>query len=1388
MGGGFLLLIDMHHIIADGLSMGIFIREFMALLEGKELPPLKIQYKEYAQWQQRELRGERMAAQEAFWLEQFAEEVPALDWPSDFTRPRERDFKGGSFSFKAEKNAAEAIKTLASGEGATLFTALLALYNILLTKLCNQTHIVVGAPTAGRFHVDLEPVIGMFINTLALKNNPQGHKTVREFLREVKQNSYNAFANQDYQYDELVEKLGVTGNGGRNPLFDTMLMLQNLEMPQFQVEGLTIKPYDFDWESSKFDLTLLAMETPEGLDFTFEYNANLFLPGTIKRFASYFRTLMASAIHSPDQPVKDVDMLPEQEKQRLLEEFNDTAENFPADKTIFQLLEQRAREIPGAPALVFQDRMVTFGEFHSRSNRLAHFLRALGMNTGDRVAVCMERSLELIISLVAIMKAGAAYVPLDPTLPLERLRIISRDACIHIALTQRKFRKRLNELLSLSMEFKNLVMVDDAIHHLDKYPDTCPHATAGVRDPAYVMYTSGSSGTPKGVVVEHRTIVNTLIWRGNYYEYKPGDVSLRNPPYFFDSSVTDIFTPLLGGARLVLTAEAHRIDPGILKDVIRKYCVSHFIVVPAFYNLLLEEIGDYMTGLKKICCAGEHFPDELIKKHFQRLPHVHIVNEYGPTENSVNSTEYLLSPDSPKALIGKPISNVRVYLLDRYLNPVPIGVTGEICLAGSSLARGYLNNPELTDEKFVCGLPVKNRTPIPESRFYLTGDLARWHEDGNLEFMGRLDTQVKIRGIRVETGEIENLLMRHEDIKEAIVLPRNNGGDENYLCAYLVTSTAGQNEADIKQYLSRSLPEYMVPSYIMFIDAIPFTPTGKIHHAALPEPRLEKPGGELVPPRNPVEQTLVELFAAVLEMETEEIGTQHDFFQLGGNSLKAARLVSRIHKALEARVPLADVFKTPTVRDLAEKISRTQSHRFKDIQAAEERQYYPLSFNQRRLWVISQLEPGTSAYHIPGRIDLEGVVKEETIIWAIRGIIQRHQSLRTGFTKAGGAGGETPVQFILPSSRLNPSDLRPETLDLSGLNKEKLEQELKQVLDEHGFRPFDLACPPLVRFLLITMPGQSLCLAFTMHHIVGDGFSLEILKKEFMALLRAAPEKKAAVLPPLELQYKDFANWQNSGFGDTEIKERAHRFWRGVLERELAPVALPGRSSGDEADRSGGSYRFTLDHAAKDRLNALAREHHCSLFTLLLALFNILLSRVSGQRDILVGLPVSGRDHESLQHMVGFFVNTVVLDTHVSEEKRFSDFLENVNSHVLEVLQHQAYPLESVLADLRMPFPNINVFFNMLNIDASLLERNLESFEPRHMEEQVEMKFDLMMYLSEYANGMELFCNYRKAVLDPVTIAALMDRYVRIIGFFAFQPEKRIIDFKKKKRSLKRTK
>jgi len=1422
----YILMVDMHHIIADGLSMGVLINEFMAFYKGKELPGLRVQYKDYARWQTREMEREASKRQEQYWLKEFARDIPVLELPCDYIRPKVRDFAGDILSFQVESQETRALKSLASGEGATLFMVLLVIYNIFLSRLSGQEAIVVGTPTSGRFHADLENLIGMFINTLPLKNYPAGEKSVREFLTEVKERTLTAFSHQDYQYEALVDRVSFDRDSGRNPLFDTMLMMQNLEIPGIEISGMALKPYPHEWKTSKFDLTLLVMEVESSLWFTLEYDTNLFKKETIERFVRYLKKIITTVVENPDKQISGLDMLPEAEKRQLVFDFNDTAREFPHDKTIYSLFAEQVDRIPDHVALIGKkpnpgtpiprpgggyDISITYREFDESANRLANYLsQEKGIGPGDRVAVLMERSVELIVTLMGVLKSGAAYVPLDPTLPVGRLREVFNDAAIKVGITREKFNRQLSPLQKECHELRTLVCLDEASIEIKNYAAARP-GSGRAGNPAYVMYTSGSSGIPKGVLVEHRTIMNTLIWRKNFYEYHPGNVSLQNPPYFFDSSVTDIFTPLLGGARLVLVTEEERMDLEVLKHVIKANQVSHFIVVPAFYNILLEEIAGYLTGVKMITAAGEYFPDELLRKHFEKLPQVRIFNEYGPTENSVNTTVYELKPDSKQALIGKPISNVGVYILDRNLCITPLRVPGEICLSGSSLARGYLNSPELTQEKFGPQItlitqinqiketnPNKNFSGGPGGRFYKkaplvyrTGDLGRWLTDGNLEFLGRLDTQVKIRGMRIEIKEIENRLMRHENIKEALVLAREGLGSEKYLCAYIVPVPGcreqGENGAsELQQYLSQGLPGYMIPSYFLFIDAIPVLANGKINKNALPVPGILAGGpGAGIAPRTRVEVKLAEIWADILGTAPAVLGIDDNFFQSGGNSLKAAQMAARVHRTFQVKLALVEIFNTPTIRGVAAVISKAEKQPFFDITPVEEKEFYQLSYNQRSLWIISRLEPDTAAYNMWGRVELTSPVDEDIediVKKVIHRITARHESLRTRFKTI----GETPVQVVLPAQQV---DIPFQSIEISSLNENQRQQQLEQILAREGQRAFDLTRAPLCRYLLVKSGEQEYCMAFNMHHIISDGLSLETLKKEFAYFYEAYTQAKPVQPEPVKLQYKDFAAWQNKQLQDPGVKERSHQFWRNILEKDLQPVKLPVASGQDCGSRAGASYRCAISGEIKERLNRLAQANHTSLFIVMLSLFNIMLSRISGQEHILLGIPVSGRDHISLANIVGFFVNTVILDTQVEEDISFNQFLAKVNANALEVLQHQGYPLGAVLDDLPRKFPPINVFFNMLNLDAGFLEKELASLESNHTDEVIEVKFDLMVYAAEYKNAIQLYCNYKKAMFRPDTVSAMMERYVNVMDFFTANPGKRIIDYKQiesPRRKLKR--
>jgi amino acid adenylation domain-containing protein/FkbM family methyltransferase len=1366
----YLLMLDMHHIVSDGTSMMVLVKDFAALYQDKNLPTDSLQHKDFSQWQTSHEQKAFIKKQEQYWLKEFAGEIPLLNLPTDFTRPVIQSFAGSTIKFEIGQKQTGALKSLAHEQDVTFFMILLAIYTIFLAKLGGQEDIVVGTPIGGRRHARLENIIGMFVNTLPLRNYPVGEKRFKEFLKELKENTLAAFENQDYPFGALVEQLYAGRNTGRTPLLDTMFILQNLDFQGLEVPGLKMKPYQYERTTSKFDLTLECNEQEENLSCIVEYSTKLFKVETIQRFTGYLKQIISVVAADPDRKISEIDLLPEQEIKQLVIDFNETAEVFPTGKTIYQLFEDRVDRIPDHTALVFKDKTLTFRHFDEKANQLANYLRQeKGIASCDRIAVLMKRSIDLMLALMGVLKAGGAYVPLDPALPLDRLRVVFNDASISAAVSQQRFHQEFMALLEKYKGLFSLVCTDDPGNGIDKYPEGRSGIT-GAGNPAYVMYTSGSSGIPKGVLVEHQTIVNTLIWRKNFYGYCPGNVSLQLPPYFFDSSVTDIFTPLSGGARLVLVSESERVDLAVLKKVIPAAGVSHFIAVPAFYNVLLEEIAGYLKGVKMICCAGEHFPDELIKKHFEKLPHVRIVNEYGPTENSVNTTAYELHPDSPRALIGKPISNVNVYILDRYLCLSPIGVTGEMCLAGSGLSRGYLNSPEMTAVKFVFKFYKSYKSYIPK-RFYKTGDLGRWSVDGNLEFLGRADTQVKIRGMRIEIGEIENQLMKHGNIKEAVVIARESAaspGGEKFLCAYIVSvhrDPGTISRENLQEYLSRVLPAYMIPSYFVPMDHIPLTPSGKIDRQALPIPKLEVKN-DYVPPRDELEKKLVKIWSEVLGRDASHasqlrtsLGITDNFFQLGGHSLKATILISRIHKELNTAVPLVEIFKTPAVRGIAGFIKKQAKILFSSIPPLEAREYFTLSSPQRRLYVVQQLDEQGIAYNTPSMWILEGRMDKNRFENTFSKLIHRHESLRTSIEIINGE----PVQRI-----------HKENYKFQITNYKQIPNSKSQITNivKDFIRPFDLSRAPLLRVGLSQMGKEKYLLLVDMHHIISDGSSINVLIKDFMTLYEG---KDPA---PLEIQYKDFSGWQNDK-KQKEILREQEVYWLEQFKGDIPVLNLPTdyvRPALQSFD--GRVSKFEIYKEDTRLLKLLAHEQGATLFMVLVSIYTIFLAKLAGQEDIVVGTPIAGRRHADLEPIIGMFVNTLALRNFPFRTSTFTRFLKETKKRTLNAFENQDYPYENLVENVEARRdtsrnPLFDTAFLLQNVDFPHLEIPGMTLKPYEFETKIS-KFDLSLYSIESNETIIFSLEYCIKIFKQETINRFVTYFRTIVSNITRNPEAKI--------------
>ncbi len=916
------LLITMHHIVGDDWSLKIIQKElaiiYTALSEGNVSPlePLPFQYVDYVCWQQEQFGKQVFNQQLVYWKQQLAGAPPLLELPLDHPRPVVQTFRGETEFFTLDKTLTRQLRTLGQRTGSTLFMVLLASFGILLSRYSRQQDLVIGAPVANRNHSELETLVGCFINLMALRINLTDNPTFVELVQRVRQVSLDAYTHHELPFAKLIEELNLDRSLSYTPLFQVLFVLQNTPVESANFGDLELSPLTIESGTSQYDITLMIEEAQDELIGHFEYNCDLFERQTVKRMIGHFETLLEGIVASPHESIASLPLLSQAERHQVLVEWNDTATDYPKDKCVHQLFEAQVEKTPEAIALQFKQDQLTYRELNERANQLAHYLKTKGVKADTLVGICLERSLEMVVGLLGILKAGAAYVPIDPQYPEERLRFIVDDTQIPLLLTQSQWQDHLQHLPG------ERFCLDTEWTAIANYRSDSPTADVTSDNLMYVIYTSGSTGQPKGVMVPHKGITNLLSWKQRNFGVDSNDKVLQTYPFSFDASVCQIFWPLCNGATLVLAEPDGHKDTQYLVKTIQQEGITIVGLVPSIIRYLLQEEGiEGCRNLKQIICGGEALERELVERCYESLEVERPIlqNQYGPTEASVLSNYWDCDSQSPFAIapIGRPVDNVQLYILDRYLQPAPIGVPGELHIGGEGLARGYLNRETLTAEKFIAH-PFSQE---PDSRLYKTGDLVRYLPDGNIEFIGRIDYQVKIRGFRIELGEIESALSQHPSVQQCIVIVGEDTPGEKYLIAYWVAETdEPPTVVELRQHLAKTLPDYMVPSAFMRLDAFPLTSNDKVDRRALPKPSSadKLTSSSYVAPRSPLEQELVEIWAKVLK--PERIGIHDNFFELGGHSLLATQVISQIREALSVELPLTTLFESPTIAELCEHI------------------------------------------------------------------------------------------------------------------------------------------------------------------------------------------------------------------------------------------------------------------------------------------------------------------------------------------------------------------------------------------------------------------------------------------------------------------------------------
>ncbi|MBD0257059.1 MAG: amino acid adenylation domain-containing protein, partial [Cytophagales bacterium] len=1333
-----LLLTDLHHIVSDGATLALLVEDFGDLYAGKVLPPLRLQYKDYVEWQNGKAQQEALRQQEAFWLGEFSAEVPVLTLPTDFPRTDALTSAGDTIPFSLDASLGQELQKLAEAEKVTVFALVFALFNVLLAKLSRQDDIVVGTPVLGRRHADLEGIAGLFVNTLPLRSFPRGEVPFKTFLWQVREKTIRAFENQEYAYDRLVTQVVKFREANRNPLFDVLFAFHNggEQTADLAVPGLHISPYAFNSGESKFDLILSVIHA-DTLQFALSYKHGLFTESTIRRYIAYFRNLAAAVVKAPGERIGKLGFLPEEERTNSLYRYNDTRLAFPADKSVVQLFEEQAARVPHRVALEGDGNPISFGELNARANQVAGWLRDQGVGPGRIVALLLGEPRHSVIAMLAVLKARAAYLPVAVDLPRERVAYLLNDSHAGYLLSQTGYRDRLPA---------GSPVLDVESPAIDQYPTGNLGLDHDGQDAAYIIYTSGSTGFPKGVVIENHSLTNYILFAAAHY----ASDGCGSFPLFtaisFDLTITAIYTPLVTGGRILLypAGEAE----AALRSIVADNRADVVKLTPSHLKLMLQQSrpAPGRAALRRIIVGGEALETTLAAEaHAYFNGNVEIYNEYGPTEATVGCMLYRYDPADQQLTvpIGKPVQNAAIYLLDSSLQPVAAGVEGEICISGPVLARGYLNRPELT------GLSFIDNPFAAGEKLYRTGDLARRINDQSIVFCGRADNQLKIRGYRVEPAEIEQALLAHEGVREVVVMAGRDEQEAWYVLAYFVADPA-VTPRDLREALARKVPGYMVPNYFIPLASVPLTAHGKVDTRALPRPAAQA-GPEYVSPRDALERQLAALWREQLKVDRP--GITDNYFNLGGDSIRAIKLVAKIHKEINVKLTLQVFFRAPTIEKLAAEIRASGQSLFQGIEPAAPKEYYALTSSQKRIFVLQQLDAGGTAYNMTQVGVWKGEVVPARLEQAFRRLIERHESLRTSIALVDGE----PFQKIHPEV-----DFR--------ISYQETDRATAASLIGRFARPFDLTQAPLLRVGLFKVAAAEYLLAVDMHHLISDGVSHSILIEEFKQLYRAA------ALPPLRIQYKDFAEWHNRRI--PAIAQVQGQYWLDQFRTLSPPLQLPADFGRPAFQRfEGSSLAFGLDGETTARLALLARNQEVTLFMLLSALYYVFLSKVTTQEDITIGTPIAGRRHDDLHAIVGLFINTLALKSCPQRDKPFTVFLQEVKAMVLGAFENQEYPYEALIEKVvpgkdTSRNPLFDVMFVLQDAGPSAGNQAIEHVEISAYQGYAERsaKFDLTLFALERETGLDFILEYNTSLFREET-AVRFTRYLQnLVGAAVADP------------------
>ncbi|ALX16880.1 non-ribosomal peptide synthetase [Burkholderia cepacia JBK9] len=1358
-----LLVMTAHHIICDGSTFGILLEDLARAYAGAAPAAAPLQFREYLKQLDTQRHSPETKANRAYWLAQCERQAEPLNLPADYPRPAVKTFHGKRVSLHLDAAAAAPLRTAARQNGCTLYMVLLAGFNLFLHRIAGQQEIVTGIPVTGRSVAGSDRLAGYCTHLLPLRSTLPEQATVASFLAGTRQNLLDALEHQDYPFAELVREIGAQRDLNAAPLVSAVFNLEPVSaLPG--LPGLTVGLVAPLIRHTAFDLNVNVLDSGQALLIDCDYNTDLFDESTVERFLSIYRTLLARLADDASAVVARLPLTSEAERNLLTVEWNGTGTEFgeAAAQPLHRLFEQQVARTPDAVAAVYDDATLSYAELNLRANRLAHRLIALGVGPDALVGVALERSLDMIVSLLAVLKAGGAYVPVDPDYPAERVRFMIEHAQLRWLLTQQHLRAALPDTDAA------LIVVDSNELGLDLDAVANPEPDLNGDNLAYMIYTSGSTGRPKGALNTHRAITNRILWMQHAYSLEADDAVLQKTPFSFDVSVWEFFWPLVTGARLVFARPGGQRETDYLAALIERERITTIHFVPSMLRAFLDhpDLDAHCTSLRRVVCSGEALPYDLQQRCFERLD-VGLYNLYGPTEAAVDVSAWECRRDDPHRIvpIGRPIANTRLYIVDAQMQPTPLGVAGELLIGGTPVGLGYHGEPELSAEKFIAD-PFSTD---PQARLYRTGDLARYRPDGNIEFLGRIDHQIKLRGLRIEPGEIEAVLTSHPLVDAAVVAVR--GVDDGAkLVAWLCAShpEAELIEA-VRGHLQQRLPDYMVPSAFVVVTAFETLPNGKLDRARLPEPG---DGPDHVAPANALEAQLTAIWQEVLGQA--RISTTANFFELGGNSLSATKVVARIRRDLQAKLEIRSLFAHPTISGLAKRIADTQPIDYVPVTPLPAQTHYELSPAQTRLWVQDRLNAGQAGGPLPTSLLFEGVLDVDALVRAFRALSERHEILRTRFVLA----GNQPVQQVLPPGE---AAFPVEVVNLQ--DAEDRDAQVISIYESERLAPMDLAAGPLFRVKLLRLSEvRHVCLC-TMHHIVSDGWSTEVLLDDLSKLYDAFVQRRDNPLPALSIQYKDYAGWLNrllAGPDGARMKD----YWLAKLGGGLRALALPGDVE-QPAAPSWKTWRFELPAAETAALDALGKRHGATLFVALLSAIKALFYRRSGQEDIVVGTPVAGRELPELEAQVGPYLNVLALRDRVAGDDRFDTLLTRVRDTTLEAFSHPLYPLDRLLDELHVKRvagrnPLFDIGLTLQNQREGAVDRYAGQVHiaerPDHDPQRAdtEAATDFWFLAEPRAEGLAISVVYHAGRFSEALVQGLADALTSVIGEVLADPGVRI--------------